>query len=90
MCKQIRINQLFGGGFKMNDVRYLDLPFCGSEMETSIKTARTKEPLRYRLGYTQGAIDFHIKEQNPKQVDFFQSAANLINKRLKLKSIPER
>ena len=74
----------------MNDIGYLDIPFHGSEAETSIKTARTKEQLRYRLGYEQGAVAFHTKENNPRQVEFFQSAVNLINKRLKLRSLPDR
>ena len=62
----------------MNDIGYLDLPFHGSEMEINIKTTRTKESLRYRLGYTQGAIDFHTKEQNPKQVDTFLDTTDMI------------
>jgi len=70
----------------VNDIGYLDLKFKGSELETTIRTAR-KDGLRNLLYYSEGAVIFHTKEQNPKQIEFFQSAVNLINKRLKLKTI---
>jgi hypothetical protein len=70
----------------MNDIGYLDLPFHGSELETTIKTAR-RSGLENLLRYSEGAVRFHKKELNPKQTDFFQSAVNLINKQLKLKHI---
>ena len=66
----------------MNDIGYLDLKFQGSECEINIRTAQDWQ-LKNILTYAKGAINFHTKEQNPKQVIFFQSGLDLINKRLK-------
>lgn len=66
----------------MKDIGYIDLEFKGSYMETGIK-AETAEQLQYRRGYTLGAIDYHQKEQNPKQIAFFESSLKLIDKRMK-------
>lgn len=66
----------------MNDIGYLDLPFKGSELEITIKTA-SGDGLQNLLRYSEMAVDYHTKEQNPKQIIFFQSGVNLISKRLK-------
>ena len=68
----------------MNDIGYLDLPFKGSECETAIITA-DKDGLKNLLHASEGAIDYHTKEQNPKQIIFFESARDLCNLRLNLK-----
>lgn len=65
----------------MNDIGYIDKTFSGSIDEVYIKTA-SEEQLRNMLPYYVGAVEYHTAEKNPKQVIFFQSGANLINKRL--------
>lgn len=66
----------------MNDIGYTDEKFEGSICENTIETA-DKDGLKNLLYYSKGAVIYHTKEQNPQQVIFFQSAANLCNKRLK-------
>jgi hypothetical protein len=70
----------------MNDIGYLDLQFTGSEAYNTIKTADI-DGLKNLLRYSEMAVDFHTKEQNLKQVIFFQSGVDLINKRLKQKGV---
>ena len=65
----------------MNDIGYITETFKGSASETSIKTAQDYQ-LKNMLPYYTGAVEFHKKEQNPNQVVFFRSGAELINKRL--------
>jgi len=66
----------------MNDIGYENLNYKDSVGYTTVISANEEE-LRYRKGYTKGAIKFHIKENNPKQIKFFTEELNLINKRLK-------
>lgn len=66
----------------MNDIGYIDETFEGSICENTIKTSN-KDGLKNLLYACEGAVIFHTKEQNPKQVIFFQSGINLCNKRLK-------
>lgn len=66
----------------MNDIRYLDLQFKGDIMETTIlHSLNDIESLNYYMGYVKGAVNFHIKENNPKQVEFFQAALDLCIKK---------
>lgn len=65
----------------MNDIGYISETFKGSINETNIKTSENWQ-LKNMLRYYEMAILYHNKEQNPKQVIFFQSGLNLINKRL--------
>lgn len=67
----------------MNDIGYVNITFKGSMNETSIKTASEKQ-LQNLLPYYSGAVKYHTKEQNPKQVVFFQAGEKLIKKRLKI------
>ena len=69
----------------MNDVGYIDIAYKGSCVENKVKSIQTKENLLYRRGYTLGAIEFHKREQNPKQILFFESELKLIDKILKQK-----
>ena len=65
----------------MNDAGYISETFKGSINEANIKTAQEYQ-LKNMLPYYMGAIEYHKKEQNPSQVIFFQSGAELIKKRL--------
>jgi hypothetical protein len=67
---------------------YIDFEYKGSVGYNSVMSC-TKSQLRYRMGYTEGAIAFHTKEGNEGQVKFFKDELNLINRRLKLKSVRE-
>lgn len=69
----------------MNDIGYTNDTFCGSILETNIITASERYMLENLLKGCQGAVSYHNTEQNSRQVKFFQSGIDLINKRLKLK-----
>jgi len=69
----------------MNDIGYVNIPYKGSCAENTVKSIQTKESLLYRRGYTEGAVDYHKKEQNPKQVLFFETELKLIDKMLEQK-----
>lgn len=73
----------------MNDIGYEKLDYKGSYAYNTVMGC-TKEQLRYRRGYTQGAIDYHKKENNTSQIKFFTDELNLIDKRLKLKGVREK
>lgn len=68
----------------MNDIGYENLNYKNSVGYTTVISLNV-EQLQYRKGYTEGAIEFHIKNNNPRQVAFFTEELNLINKRLKKK-----
>lgn len=53
----------------MNDIGYINCEYKGSTAYNSIMSA-SKECLLYRLGYTKGAIEYHTKENNPRQIKF--------------------
>lgn len=61
---------------------YIDIEYRGSYAYNSVMSA-TREQLQCRKRYTEMAIDYHTKENNPSQIKFFPDDLNLINKRLK-------
>lgn len=69
----------------MNDIGYVNIDYKGSYAENTVKGIQCREDLLYRRGYTEGAIEFHKKEQNPKTIKFFESELKLIDKMLKQK-----
>lgn len=68
----------------MNDIGYSKEKFKGSIAYNTIITA-SKENLKNLLPYYKNAIEFHKKENNPNQVEFFIEGLELIKKRLKSK-----
>jgi len=66
----------------MNDMGYEKIEYKNSYAYNTVKSLN-KEQLLYRRDYTEGAIQFHIKENNPNQIKFFRDELNLIQKRLK-------
>jgi hypothetical protein len=65
---------------------YIDCEYKGSIAYNTVIGAR-REELLCRIRYTKMAIDFHTKEGNSGQIKFFTDELNLIEKRLKLKSV---
>jgi hypothetical protein len=65
----------------MNKVEYSNLPFKGSYLEKLIKATNAEGAQSY-LGYSRIAVDFHIKQGNKTQIDFFSKAVKLCLKRL--------
>lgn len=61
---------------------YIDIEYKGSYAYNTVKSL-TKEQLEYRRGYTQIAVNYHTKNNNPGQVKFFADELKLIDKRLK-------
>ena len=61
---------------------YIDFEYKESTAYNTV-LGLSKEELLYRMSYTEGAINFHIKEGNQGQVKFFTDELNLIKKRLK-------
>lgn len=70
----------------MNDIGYVIGEYRGSQAETGVNTATMEQLEMLRHAYL-GAIYYHQKEENPLQVQFFESGLKLVDKRLKLKSI---
>jgi hypothetical protein len=67
----------------MNDIGYdTSLKFKGSYAESNIKHLEY-DALINRKRYTEMAVDYHVKENNPSQIEFFTEELNFINKRLK-------
>lgn len=66
----------------MNDIGYENIKYKGSDAEITVK-GLSMDSLKYRRRYTEMAIDYHKKEQNPKQIVFFEAELKLIDKRLK-------
>jgi len=62
---------------------YIDCEYKGSTAYNSVMSITTKEQLEYRKRYTEMAISYHIKENNPGQIKFFSDELKLIEKRLK-------
>lgn len=68
----------------MNDIGYLKMPYKDSEVERSTKSCNNIESLVYKRDYIIGAIDFHKRENNLYQVEFFSKALKHIDKRIKI------
>ncbi len=63
---------------------YLNIPYQNSAAYNSVMGCTTRAQLLNRKLYTLGAIEFHKREGNTEQVDFFESELALIEKRLKI------
>lgn len=67
----------------MNDVGYdTSLKYKGSHAEASVKTADKDQLKNLKRAY-EGAVEYHTKENNQSQIEFFTEGLNLVNKRLK-------
>jgi len=62
---------------------YIDIEYKGSYAYNSVMSITTKKNLEYRKRYTEMAINYHTKENNPGQVKFFSDELKLIEKRIK-------
>lgn len=63
-------------------MKYIDIAYKGSYAENTVKSLDL-EGLKYRRGYTVGAINYHKKERNEGQIKFFSDELRLIDKKIK-------
>ncbi len=64
----------------MNDIGYIDIEYKNSYLHNSIGSGM--EQLVECKRYTKMAIEFHTKEQNPKQEFFFTEHLKEIERRI--------
>jgi hypothetical protein len=60
----------------------MKIPYLNSEAYHATMNATTPEQLKNRRRYTVMAIEFHERENDPGQVEFFREELFLIDKRL--------
>lgn len=67
----------------MNDIGYdTSIKFKGDYAEINIITA-TQDQLKNLKRHYEMAVDYHIKENNQSQIEFFSEGLKLVNKRIK-------
>ena len=70
-----------------NDKGYINIPYRESECFKAVNSINHIEGLKNHREAAAGAIHYHEKEGNPKQVAFFTQHLNFIDKKLKKLSI---
>lgn len=74
--------QLTNNKFNMNDIGYADTPYKQSILFRS--TPMDIWQLKNGRSYANMAIEYHSKECNPKQVQFFKEHLSEIDKRIEI------
>lgn len=66
-------------------MKYLDTKFIESDLKRHLAGTSKKEYLMAHLSGSESAIEFHKRNGNSGQVEFFTEAAAFIKKKLKIK-----
>lgn len=67
----------------MRDIGYINIDFETSINKVSIDGNNDLKSLKQYKSYADGAIDYHIKDENPNQVEFFTKISKYAEKKIK-------